>query len=437
MEEQIENIAQAQAEEQCQDRRTVSPAFSFAPEISQDVVDRILTSGSNRDKSIERIVSFYEKDKTGSAHVDFLKQEYGTGGKGFRLDGKEYAVWFDDNGLRIAQGRTTNVPGCTLIPWIQVSVRIRQLLQEGRFATQEKLDAARGNEYKELAGTLWYVRQDLSEEAHELGFDLGIEQLYGYPEVSAQLAEQLADGESRNKLIIKLSEFVGQYKENRELLRFHYHNPAELLERLNELNLKRNEPVATAPDFVPTRPSFITQDEIDKLLSRGSNVSEGKMRIYSYFMQGHNVKERADFLKHEYGDGGSGYTGYNENHDSKGIKFTREDEVSGYAGYDTVSLNWNRVEKRIQELMDAGRYMNQKELDYIPEYEKKIVARKIYFFYYHLPEEAAPFPEVADYYDIEKVIVSLLNDPEKWIPCLTVCWKPLPRPRRASVITIP
>lgn len=385
VEEQIENIAQAQAEELHPGGRMVSPAFSSVPEIPQDVVDRIMTSGSNAYKSTLRIVSFYEKGKTGSAHVSFLKKEYGTGGKGFRLDGKEYAVWFDDNGLRIAQGRSTNAPGCTLIPWIQVSVRIRQLLQEGRFATQEKLDAARGNEYKELAEALWYVRQDLSEEAHELGFDLGIEQLYGFPEVSAQIAERLEDSESRNELIIKLSEFVGKYKGNRELLRFHYHDPAELLERLKELNFRRKEFPPANPDFTPTRPSFITQDEIDKLLSRGGNISEGKMRIYSYFMQGHNAKECADFLKHEYGDGGSGYAGYNENHDSKGIKFTREDEASGYAGYDTVSLNWNRVEKRIQELMEAGRYMNPKELEYLPEYETLIIARKVNVFYSYAP----------------------------------------------------
>lgn len=383
VEEQIENIAQA--EEQRPDRRGGSPAFSFAPEIPQDVVDRILTSGSNTNQSIERIVSFYEKDTTGSAHVSFLQKEYGTGGKGFRLDGKEYAVWFDKDGLRIAPGRSTNVPGCTVIPWIQVSNRIYRLLNEGRFATQEKLDGAQGNEYKELAEKLWYVRRDFSNEAHEQGFDLGITQLYGFPEVSAQIAERLKDSESRNELIIKLSEFVGAYKENPELLRFHYHDLSELLERLNALNYQRHEFAAAAPDFVPARPAFVTQDEIDKLLTRGSGVSEGKMRIYSYFMQGHNAKERADFLKNEYGIGGFGYTGYNENHDTKGISLTREDEVSGYKGYDTVHLNWNRVEKRIQELMDAGRFMSQKELDYIPEYEALMVARKVDNFYYYAP----------------------------------------------------
>lgn len=413
VEEQIENIAQAQAEEQRPEGRSVSPAFSSVPEIPQDVIDRILTSAGNTNKSIERIVAFYEKDKTGYDHASFLKKEYGTGGKGFRLDGREYAVWFDADGLRVAPARSTNVPGCTLIPWMQVSIRIHQLLQEGRFATQEKLDAAQGNEYREVAEKLWNLRRDFSDEAIEQGFDLGITELYGFPEVSAEIAERLADSESRNGFIEKLSAFHEAYQENPELMRFPFYKPAQLLARLNDLNGRHMEFPAAAPDFQTARPSFITDDEIDKLLTRGSNVSEGKMRIYSYFMQGHNAKECADFLKHEYGEGGYSYTGYNENHDSKGIRLTRGDEVSGYEGYDTVRLNWNRVEKRIHELVSAGRYMNQNELDYIPEYEKKFIARNIYSFYYHLPEEAVPFPKVTDYYDIEKVIVPLLDDPAK------------------------
>lgn len=385
VEEQIENIAQAQAEEARPDGRSVSPVFSSAPEIPQDVVDRILTSGGNERQSIERIVAFYEKDKTGSAHVSFLKEEYRTGGKGFRLDGKEYALWFNEDGLRIAPGRTTNVPGCTLIPWIQVSTRIYQLLQEGRFATQEKLDAAQGNEYKEVAEKLWNLRRDFSEEAETLGFDLGITKLYGFPEVSAEIAKRLEDVGNRNELIEKLSIFAQAHGENPALMRFRFYKPKEVLERLKDLNGRHIEFPAAAPDFQPARPSFITQDEIDRLLAGGSGVSEGKMRIYSYFMQGHNAKERADFLKHEYGDGGSGRTGYNEDHNAKGIKLTRSDEISGYAGYDTVQLNWNRVEKRIHELINAGRYMNQQELDYLPEYEALTIAQEVNNFYYYAP----------------------------------------------------
>lgn len=415
MEEQIENIAQAQAEEPRSDGRSVSPVFSSALKIPQDVADRILTSGSNSQHSIERIFSFFEKEKTGSAYARFLQKEYGTGGKGFRLDGKDYAVWFDDSGLRIAQGRSTNVPGCTLIPWIQVSTHIQRLLQEGRFATQEKMDAAQGNEYKELAEKLWYVRQNFSSIAKEQGFLPVISGLYGgFPDSTKTIAGLLAQPERRAEIIAEFSDFVEAYQKGHDLLRFHYHKPVEILNQLNDLNAERIAFPTAAQDFTPARPSFITQDEIDKMLTGGSGVSNKKMRIYSYFMQGHNAKERADFLKHEYGDGGFCYTGYNEWHDSKGIRFTRSDEISGFGGYDTVKINWSRVEKRIQELMDAGRYMNQKELNYIPEYEALMVARRVNVFYSNDPNrEHKGYSWEFDTDAPKQVYLPKLKDPEQ------------------------
>ena len=414
VEEQMENIAQAQAEEQQAKGRV--PALSGAPvaEVPEAVIGRALTSGGNEQHSIERIVAFFQKGPTGSAAASFMEQEYGTGGKGLTIGGREYAMWFSHEGIRIAPGRTTNVPGCTLVPWVTAGALAGRLINDGMFATQEKIDAAQENEYQELADKLWNLRSDISGEAEQQGFTFHTEQIYGYPEVRAQIAERLKTTEGREELIADLTKFQEAFHENRELLRFpRIHNPESLLRRLMDL---RKEPLrfSSTPDFVPARASFVTQDEIDHLLTRGGNISEGKMRIYSYFMQGHDAKERASFLRHEYGDGGFGYIGYNESHDSKGISLTREDEISGFAGYDTVKLNWNRVEKRIHELIDAGRYMSQKELDYIPTYEKNILARKIHSFYYHLPLEIVrPFPEIKDFYNAEKVIAPLLDDPEQ------------------------
>lgn len=414
VEEQIENIAQAQAEEQQTKGRV--PVLSGTPveEVPEAVIGRALTSGGNEQHSVERIVAFFQKGPTGSAAASFMEQEYGTGGKGLSIGGREYAMWFSHEGIRIAPGRTTNIPGCTLIPWVKAGVLAGRLINDGMFATQEKIDAAQENEYQELAEKLWNLRSDISEEAAQQGFTFHTEQVYGYPEVRAQIAERLKTPEGREELIADLTQFKEAFHENRELLRFpRIHNPEGLLQRLMDL---RKEPLqfSSTPDFAPVRASFVTQDEIDHLLTRGSNISEGKMRIYSYYMQGHGAKERASFLRHEYGDGGFGYTGYNENHDSKGISLTREDELSGYKGYDTVRLNWNRVEKRIHELIDAGRYMSQKELDYIPAYEKNILARHIYSFYYRVPlETGRPFPEINDFYNAGKEIAPLLDDPEQ------------------------
>ncbi len=103
--------------------------------------------------------------------------------------------------------------------------------------------------------------------------------------------------------------------------------------------------------------------------------------IYSYFVQGHNAQECVQFLRDAYGDGGSSYTGYDEWHDSKGIKFTRQDDESGFKGYATIRLNWNQVQKRVRALIDGGRYISEQERGRLPDYEAATLARRIYWFY--------------------------------------------------------
>ncbi len=119
-----------------------------------------------------------------------------------------------------------------------------------------------------------------------------------------------------------------------------------------------------------TKPSAFSfsQEIIDAVLTRGSGVSEGKFRIYEQFQKSLSKKENVDFLKNEYGWGGS-YpvitgTGIDELHDGKGIKISKNvngEEVK-------VLLNWNQVEKRISELIKMDRYLNPKEKELYPEW---------------------------------------------------------------------
>jgi hypothetical protein len=145
---------------------------------------------------------------------------------------------------------------------------------------------------------------------------------------------------------------------------------------------------------------------------RGGNISHGKFRIYSYFLQGHTAKEKADFLKNEYGTGGNSRLGFDEWHDSKGIAYSRE---NNHMPYDKVLLTWPRVVRRIDELIAEGRYMSQRELDYIPEYEKEELAREVVDFYYNLPQDLPrPFPnDVADYSERIKIVRPQLDQPER------------------------
>lgn len=162
-------------------------------------------------------------------------------------------------------------------------------------------------------------------------------------------------------------------------------------------------------------PAFsFTQEIIDYVLVKGSGVQYGKYRIYSYFLQRHTAKEKADFLKNEYGTGGRSPiltgTGIGEDHDAKGLKLHR-----GYSkDSPELLLSWKKVAKRIDELMAAGRYMTERELEYIPEYEKGVLAMEIYNFFYNQPEEVIrPYQAGMDYYEAVDVIRSQLDEPER------------------------
>lgn len=113
---------------------------------------------------------------------------------------------------------------------------------------------------------------------------------------------------------------------------------------------------------------FFSQEEIDRVLTRGSGFSQGKYRIYQQLQKHRSSKEKEAFLKHEYGIGGSSpAVGYiSEDHDGKGITITRsienrKDEIK-------VTLKWDKVVKRISELIASNRYLSQKELEYYPTY---------------------------------------------------------------------
>ena len=105
---------------------------------------------------------------------------------------------------------------------------------------------------------------------------------------------------------------------------------------------------------------FISEEEKDLLILSGSGVQGGKFRIENYFNQPHSSKEKADFLKNEYGTGGSGRTGYDTWHDAKGIVLNK----GGFGGSEaTVKMKWNEVAARIDRLISQKKYITQRDIN--------------------------------------------------------------------------
>ena len=389
--------------------------FFSKPTLPQQVIDTALCLGGNEVNCMERIYAHFIKDYPLKQNAVFLQKEYKRDGKGFFLGDRSYAVWFDENGIRISSGRSASGRMATVLTWEDAAKRVRELLELGRYVPQSVMDRADEVVKKELSEKILYLVGDFTEEARDAGFMPTIRDIRetrkGYPDMNTQLSQLLSDSGNVQTIIDELSDFRTALEGNKDLLRFHYHRPAAIIESLQGLL----RPVITFPVPVQTGPApkqFITDDEIDKLLIGGGNIQHSKFRIYSYYREGHTPKERADFIKNDYGTGGSARMGFDENLDSKGIAYAREDRF--FQPCDKILLPWNKVEKRIGELIRQGRYMTEKELEYIPTYEKEMLTRDIYHFFSGVPrEQPHPYPAGFDFYEAIKVIQPQLDEPEK------------------------
>ena len=121
----------------------------------------------------------------------------------------------------------------------------------------------------------------------------------------------------------------------------------------------------------------ISQEDIDAILTRGSGIHQGKFRIYEQFLKQDSSENNITFLKNEYGIGGAypAISGRNldESHDAKGIKISRGRISQPDA---ELLLRWNKVEKRIGELIRADRYLSQAEKDDYPAYREQAEVHK-------------------------------------------------------------
>ena len=335
-----------------------SSAFSFA----QADIDHVLRLGGNTDRQRERVVAAFEKQKTTAEFADILKNLY-HGGNGIG----SVTAWYAEDGIHLSHGKTARYDkSAQVISWESAAERIGQLLQDGQFAANVELTEAAGYERSLLAEKFWNLYHDFSEEAREAGYlpSLAGNPGRGFPEESAWLAEQLNRPEFRQTLAEEYAAFWTAYQQDRELLRFHYHKPREIWENLKDLSLPRTAFTSQLME-VPAVKQFITEDEIDAAMTRGSGFESGKGRIFTFFQNPHTDKEKVDFLKNEYGTGGhshalSGAGGSWEDHDGKGLHYKKD-------GCPDVHFTWEKVAKRITDLIQKGRYLTEQEQ---AEYDK-------------------------------------------------------------------
>ena len=332
----------------------------FAFSVSQAQLDHVLRLGGNADDTRMVIAAAFQKQKS-VEDVAALLQSTFHGGNGFKTPEGELSAWYAVDGIHIAPGRSAEyVRSAQVIAWQDAAVRISQLMDSGAYASNVELAEAGQHERMQLAQALWYLKHDLSDEARERGYLSCMDALRGggFPDETARLAEQLTNTDSRDTLSGEFAQFYAAHEQNRSLLRFHYHKLENIWQSLRDMSLPRRE-YSSEMAAVPELGRFITEDEIDHALDRGSGVEGGKGRIYEYFTADHTGKEKAAFLKDEYGTGGhthavSGASGSYEDHSAKGITLKK-------AGCANVELSWTKVAARIDSLIQKDRFLSPRE----------------------------------------------------------------------------
>ena len=391
--EQIQSIAEAES---------VTPS-AFSMFISQDDIDHILRAGGNADAARMKIAAEFSKQKPLEDRAAFLKALY-HGGNGLITDNGRLSAWYGDDGIHIATGDTSRyLRSAQVIGWADAAERIEELLDGGAFATNLEVTEAPRYERLGIAVDVWNLYHDFSDEAKSLGYlsCLGNIHSTSFPEETERLTDDLLNPAFRDRLLSEYKVFMDAYRENRALLRFHYHKSQALLTRLEDLSLPRKE-FHSDMEAVPATGRFITEDEIAASLANGSSFEGGKTRIYAFFQTSHTPKENADFLKKEYGIGGhthavSRESGSYEDHGSKGITLKK-------AGCADVRMNWNKVASRISELIRLNRYFTPDEQALYDKAQAQDVVRYTAYDSYNAIKEAHPDDivlfQVGDFFEI-------------------------------------
>ena len=365
MSEQVGNIAMAQAE-------MPSDRFLFGT-ITAEQIEEILRTGGGKENSRKRIYHKYQIGKTPEEMTAFLQKEYGETGKGFQFGGEQISVWFNQDGMYAAHGTSAFEHTEVHLSWSAVESVIRGQIEAGSYIDSKEAYLADQFVRKELADMLFfYFRDSVGTFPEELGISG-----YNYPGEHEYIVDMLTQEDEVRKVIAQMDRTIQRVEKGELEYRFRLaKDPQELRDDLADLLNERVE-FPLPEDINVVTEDFITADEIDHTLSKGSGFVHGSFRIYDFYHQDHTLKETADFLKNEYGTGGSSHAlagsdhSYKD-HDAKGIKLSKG---SIFTPDVEVLLSWQVVAKRIGKLIKEDRYLTpaakEKYIQYKQEQKEK------------------------------------------------------------------
>ncbi len=369
--EQVGTIAMAQAEQ----GEAVPKASK--QRIPEEWIDIILRSGGGRENNRKRIYAKYQQGKNAAEMAAFLRKEYGKTGKGFEFDGIQVSAWFDGSGMTVGHGTSALENPELKMDWWEVEEKIRLQVENGTYMDANEVYLIDDVERNRIATyTAYFFYDGMGEMPEEIFQRVG-----NRSDAHAKMVELLSESEGIRLVSRCMDEALQKLASGEKKLRFRSVMPKEELraELDNLLLEKRTFPTPEGNTVDARLEDFITMDEIDYRLGRGSSFQYGAFRIYEYFQEGHNTKETVAFLKNEYGTGGQSHAlpgadhSY-EDHDAKGIRFRKGCITNPYID---VLLSWNIVEKRIRKLITQDRYLSPEGKEAYARYQEEQAQKRL------------------------------------------------------------
>lgn len=334
--------------------------ISFSNPISQREIDTFLIHGGNHEDGRLAVIAEFSKGKSLEEQANFLKEIY-RGANGLEIEGRKISAWFGKEGAIFKDGDEARYREGQIVSWKDLANNINNLLNRGEFASNVEIVESAIYEREKIAETLLYLKRDLTDETKDRYLSsLNDIKGRGFQDEKENLGKKLEDKNFINKLRKEYEIFLEEYKINPDILRFHHYKLSRIYNDISDLEIERKLYMSNLKDIAPIQ-SFITQDEIDENLKRGSGFSDGKKRIYEFFTKKHDLKEQADFLKNEYGVGGSSHAlsaarESGEWHDAKGIKYNKGNAKE-------ILLSWSNVARRINDLIKKNRYIDEESFE--------------------------------------------------------------------------
>lgn len=386
--------------------------------VSQQIIDEALCIGANDKNSTVEIAMIFRRDRGTEYNAEFLKNHYKTNGAGFLFNGEKVSLWYNENGLNISKGTTAQKSTATHITWEQAAKRIRELLDEGRYMPQDKLDAVDDYEINKLADRIVEFNRNVKEdyEGNDKLFPFVRSQLkgiLGYPDEVEKITQLLNNPSYSEKVLDEYEEFMTALMKDGYFLRFKYaqeYTPYYIYEIVKGMRI---EPVdfKTAADFNPDRQYFISNDEIENFLRGGKSSAEARFRIYTQLVNADTKEKRAKVLKDYYGISGSISGNDRIDSSAKGLEISHGDIFTPYA---KVTLKWSQVEKHYDDMIKGNRFFYDSDFNELQNIYKRNIADSLERFFESLPDEyAKPYPADTENYRISNVLRNMLDNPQE------------------------